>query len=235
MRISIIISIFLFVCFASSAQTDNMGIGTLTPDSSARLEISANNKGFLTPRMSSAERNAISNPAEGLLVYDTSTSSFWYFKSGNWTELLTQIPPVPSNVLFSSLNQTGVAGIAEVIMGTFVIPSSTFSQDGQFIDVHAFGEMTTDTSVIRLKFGSNTFSFPANSQGKWELKARLYRVDVSNSKFTGTISLNGNSFTEVKSVVQDFSTAIPFQITGQQVQSVVNGISLEGFSITRLQ
>ena len=33
----------------------------------------------------------------------------------------------------------------------------------------------------------------------------------------------------------DFSTAIPFQITGQQVQSVVNGISLEGFSITRLQ
>jgi hypothetical protein len=235
MRISLIISIFLFVSIASSAQTDNMGIGTLTPDTSARLEVSANNKGFLTPRMTSADRNAISNPAEGLLVYDLSTSSFWYFKSGNWTELLTQIPPVPSNVLFSSLNQTGVAGIAEVIMGTFVIPSSAFSQDGQFIDVHAFGEMTTDTSVIRLKFGTNTFSFPANSQGKWELKARLYRVSVSDAKFAGTISLNGNSFTEVQSVVQDFSSAIPFQITGQQIQPIVNGISLEGFSITRLQ
>ena len=235
MRISIITTLFLFFCFASSAQTDNMGIGTLTPDSSARLEVSANNKGFLTPRMTSAERNAISNPAEGLLVYDTSTSSFWYFKSGNWTELLTQIPPVPSNVLFSSLNQTGVAGIAEVIMGTFVIPSSTFSQDGQFIEVHAFGEMTTDTSVIRLKFGTNTFSFPANSQGKWELKTRLYRVSVSDAKFTGTISLNGTSFTEFQAVAQDFSTAIPFQITGQQVQPIVNGISLEGFSIMRLQ
>jgi hypothetical protein len=212
-----------------------MGIGTLTPDSSARLEVSATNKGFLTPRMTTADRNAISNPAEGLLVYDLSTSSFWYFKSGNWTELLTQIPPIPSNVLLSSLNQTGVAGIAEVILGTFVIPSSTFSQDGQFIDVHAFGEMTTDTSVIRLKFGSNTFSFPANSQGKWELKTRLYRVSVSDAKFAGTISLNGNSFTEVQSVVQDFSSAIPFQITGQQIQPIVNGISLEGFSITRLQ
>jgi hypothetical protein len=212
-----------------------MGIGTLTPDTSARLEVSANNKGFLTPRMTSADRNAISNPAEGLLVYDLSTSSFWYFKSGNWTELLTQIPQIPSNVLFSSLNQTGVAGIAEVILGTFVIPSSTFSQDGQFIDVHAFGEMTTDTSVIRLKFGTNTFSFPANSQGKWELKARLYRVSVSDAKFTGTISLNGTSFTEFQAVAQDFSTAIPFQITGQQVQPILNGISLEGFSITRLQ
>lgn len=235
MRISILFSLSLFLCHASSAQTDNMGIGTLTPDPSARLEVSATNKGFLTPRMTSAERSAVSNPAEGLLVYDTSTSSFWYFKSGNWTELITQIPPVPSNVLFSSLNQTGVAGIAEVIMGSFVIPSSTFSQDGEFIDVHAFGEMTTDTSVIRLKFGTNTFSFPANSQGKWELKTRLYRVSVSDAKFAGTISLNGNSFTDVQSVAQDFSTAIPFQITGQQVQSVLNGISLEGFSITRLQ
>jgi hypothetical protein len=212
-----------------------MGIGTLTPDSSARLEVSATNKGFLTPRMTSAERIAISNPAEGLLVYDLSSSSFWYFKSGNWTELLTQIPPIPSNVLFSSLNQTGVAGIAEVIMGSFVIPSSTLSQEGQFIEVQAFGEMTTDTSVIRLKFGSNTFGFPANSQGKWELKARLYRVSVSDAKFTGTISLNGTSFTEFQAVAQDFSTAIPFQITGQQVQPIVNGISLEGFSITRLQ
>ena len=108
-------------------------------------------------------------------------------------------------------------------------------QDGQFIEVHAFGEMTTDTSVIRLKFGTNTFSFPANSQGKWELKTRLYRVSVSDAKFTGTISLNGTSFTEFQAVAQDFSTAIPFQITGQQVQPIVNGISLEGFSITRLQ
>jgi hypothetical protein len=118
---------------------------------------------------------------------------------------------------------------------SFVIPSSTLSQDGHFIEVHAFGEMTTDTSVIRLKFGTNTFSFPANSQGKWELKTRLYRVSASEAKFTGTISLNGTSFTEFQSVVQDFSSAIPFQITGQQIQPIVNGISLEGFSITRLQ
>jgi hypothetical protein len=212
-----------------------MGIGTLTPDSSAKLEVSANNKGFLTPRMTSSERNAISNPAEGLLVYDTSTSSFWYFKSGNWTELLTQIPPVPSNVLFSSLNQTGVAGITEVIIGSFVIPSNSIAQDGQFIDIHAFGELTTDSATIRLKFGTNSFDFPAYSQGKWELKARIYRTSISNAKFTGTIMLNGSSHTEFQAVAQDFSSAIPFQITGQQVQPIVNGISLEGFSITRLQ
>jgi len=235
MRISILFSLLILLCHASSAQTDNMGIGTLTPDSSARLEVSANNKGFLTPRMTSIERIAISNPAEGLLVYDTSTSSFWYFKSGNWTELLTQIPPIPSNVLFSSLNQTGVAGTAEVIIGSYVIPSNSVSQDGQFIDIHAFGELTTDTATIRLKFGTNDFTFPSYSQGKWEIKARLYRVDNSNAKFSGTLLINGISFTEFQVAAQDFSSAIPFQITGQQVQPIVNGISLEGFSITRLQ
>ena len=36
-------------------------------------------RGFLAPRMTTAQRIGISNPADGLLVYDTQTQSFWYW------------------------------------------------------------------------------------------------------------------------------------------------------------
>jgi trimeric autotransporter adhesin len=57
-----------------------------TPDASAMLDISSSNKGVLVPRMSSAERITVPNPAQGLLVYDTNTRSFWVF-DGTWKEI----------------------------------------------------------------------------------------------------------------------------------------------------
>jgi hypothetical protein len=52
--------------FISSAQ---VGIGTTTPHASAALEIESTTKGFLLPRMTSAQINAIATAAEGLMVY----------------------------------------------------------------------------------------------------------------------------------------------------------------------
>ena len=49
--------------------TGNMGIGTATPDASARLELSSTNSGFLPPRMTEVQRDAIVNPATGLIVW----------------------------------------------------------------------------------------------------------------------------------------------------------------------
>lgn len=65
----------------------NVGIGTTTPNSSAMLDIVSNNKGLLAPRVTSAQRIAISTPANGLLVYDTDNSSFWYYNGSLWTNL----------------------------------------------------------------------------------------------------------------------------------------------------
>ena len=43
------------------------------PDSSAILELADTSRGFLLPRMTTAQRNAIANPAVGLQVYNTTT------------------------------------------------------------------------------------------------------------------------------------------------------------------
>jgi hypothetical protein len=55
-----------------------VGIGTTTPDASAKLEVSATDKGFLQPRVAlnstNNAENTISNPATGLMIYNTATA-----------------------------------------------------------------------------------------------------------------------------------------------------------------
>jgi hypothetical protein len=59
-----------------------------TPDPSAMLDVKSTTKGVLIPRMSSVQRLAIAAGADGLMVYDTDTKSFWYYLGGTgWTQL----------------------------------------------------------------------------------------------------------------------------------------------------
>jgi hypothetical protein len=53
------------------AGSTNVGIGTVTPDASAKLDLTSTNQGLLPPRMTTAQQNAITNPAVGLLVWCT--------------------------------------------------------------------------------------------------------------------------------------------------------------------
>ncbi|MPT34860.1 MAG: hypothetical protein E2604_07185, partial [Flavobacterium sp.] len=53
-----------------------VGIGTTMPDASSLLDMTSTSKGLLTPRMTTAQRTAITSPANGLLVYDTDIKSY---------------------------------------------------------------------------------------------------------------------------------------------------------------
>jgi hypothetical protein len=77
----------LSILFLSNVSLAQVGIGTTTPDNSAALDVQSNGKGILAPRMTTGQRLLISSPAEGLLVYDTDTHSFWYFHDAAWREL----------------------------------------------------------------------------------------------------------------------------------------------------
>jgi hypothetical protein len=69
--------------FVSHAQ---IGIGTNTPEASAALDISSSDKGFLMPRMTTAQRDAIVTPVNGLSIFDSDTKSFWTYIEGSWVE-----------------------------------------------------------------------------------------------------------------------------------------------------
>jgi hypothetical protein len=69
-----IIFFFLLVSSGSLAQT---GIGTATPDASAKLDISSTNKGFLPPRIALTALNSaspVTSPATGLLIFNTASA-----------------------------------------------------------------------------------------------------------------------------------------------------------------
>jgi uncharacterized protein (TIGR02145 family) len=63
-----------------------VGIGTSLPDSSAALDVNSNTQGFLPPRMTIEERNAIDNPAAGLIIFNTNTHCINFFNGEEWVE-----------------------------------------------------------------------------------------------------------------------------------------------------
>lgn len=78
--------IFLLLAISKNEFAQNVGIGTTTPNNSAQLEVSSTTKGMLVPRMTTAQRTAIASPASGLLVFDNTTNSFWFYNGSAWQE-----------------------------------------------------------------------------------------------------------------------------------------------------
>ena len=74
----------LFIYLPVYAQ---VGIGTATPDASAKVDITSTTQGLLPPRMTTAQRDAISSPAEGLVIYNTTTKGLEFKSSTGWVSL----------------------------------------------------------------------------------------------------------------------------------------------------
>lgn len=99
------------------------------PDESAMLDISSTDKGLLIPRMSTAERDAIANPAQGLLIYNTDDACFNYYAGTAWykdcgRDLTTDGTPYEGLTVSGSgaINITNMAIDSEdniLIAGTF--------------------------------------------------------------------------------------------------------------------
>ena len=63
-----------------------VGIGTVNPNSSAKVEIESTTQGFLYPRMTTVQRNAIANPANGLIIFNLTTGCPNYYYASVWYE-----------------------------------------------------------------------------------------------------------------------------------------------------
>ena len=82
----IFLLIVVGLCVATA--TAQTGIGTTTPDVSAKLDISSTTKGLLVPRMTATERGAIATPAKGLLMYQTDGEAGFYVNTGTSSSIV---------------------------------------------------------------------------------------------------------------------------------------------------
>jgi len=92
----------LCLALAISYGFPQVGINTdeSSPDPSAMLDVKSTSAGLLVPRMNSDERDAIISPAEGLLVYCTDDSSFYYHHNARWNKLIPGNPLIYSGSLW---------------------------------------------------------------------------------------------------------------------------------------
>lgn len=84
--LSVLITLLVTLAFAQGVSINPTGND---PDTSAMLDVSSTSKGLLLPRLTTVQRDAISLPATGLLVYNTTTSTFDYYNGTAWFSLST--------------------------------------------------------------------------------------------------------------------------------------------------
>lgn len=173
-----ILSIVLLIDFASNAQT---GIGTTTPDASAKLEVNASNKGFLPPRVALTATNTsgpITSPATGLFVYNTNTAG-----------------TAPNNVIPGYYYWNGTAWINVIGAST----SSTITGNGTTSTITNFGSVINDqTTGFTLANGDNGKIIVINSSSASTITVPSLSVGFNCmivQKGTGQVSLSASGVT----------------------------------------
>lgn len=184
--------------FLSSQIIAQTGIGTTTPNASAKLEISSTDKGLLIPRMTSAQRGLISLPANGLLVYQTDGVVGFYVNSGtsaspswlrintDWTKSGNDISFTTGNVSLSG-NLTG-GNLSTSKLNGFV-SNITTEASGRNLALADNGNILrfTATSGVTLTLPSTGIPEGFNCM--------VLQGDLGQITFSGTF-YNRNSFTK---------------------------------------
>ena len=164
--------IILFTAVTVNAQ---VGIGTTTPNNSAALDITSTNKGLLMPRITTSNRNAIPNPATGLMVFDTDKGSVMFFDGSSWRALSftdeTKINP------HSQSSSDPAAGSQ---FGTSVSISGNYA----IVGAPQYGGTLANMGLV--------YFFNKTSSG-WKQMARLAAPDsAANDYFGGSVSISGD-------------------------------------------
>ena len=127
-----------------------------SPNNSALLDVKSNNKGFLPPRMTRAEMNAIPNPADGLIVFCTDCRMdgkgvLSTFMNGNWNSLNFNCFPPSAPVMATNTPST-----SSIIWDWKGVPYATGYKGNTTNDYSTAMEMDTVTTKTETGLACNT-------------------------------------------------------------------------------
>ena len=127
-------------------------IGSIGSDNSAILSAGSTNRGFLMPRLTTAQKNAVSTPATGLMLYDTDLNGFEYYNGSSWGS-------VGSDSIYSA------SGTVPTSVTATLTDSFTFS-----------GASGTEFNIYSGLWTEDILTVFTNGGGSW--KAKNGQVDI---------------------------------------------------------
>lgn len=184
--------------------TGALGMGTTAPNNSSILDINSTTKGVLFPRMTMAQRDAITSPATGLLIYQTDNDSGYYYYSGAWK------PLAPSTAGYANTSLSNLT--TPTAVNVDLLPDSTGTKKSlgsvpyawQHLylngDVYIKGvRFVSQTTYDNNFFGSASGSslVPGPTSGVYNTGVGAYTLELdttgSGNTATGYSALTGNT------------------------------------------
>jgi hypothetical protein len=135
----------------SGIVTAQVGIGTNAPDTSALLDLSSTTKGFLLPRMTSAEQAALSNPAKGLILFNTTTN-----------QIENNIGDGLGSIIWEGTATKGITAPLGTNNTQLATTEFVLANSNKFKSINATGDLLTTSTVDALVSGM-TISPPAGT------------------------------------------------------------------------
>lgn len=180
-----------------------LGIGTTTVDSNAILDIRSSTKGIILPRMSKQQRESITNPAQGLMVFDTDSNTLFFNDGSSWFNfpafdlINNKVRGMTSSILNNFdlggvLGGLGGGGGTSWLSGT-TAPTTLQGSTGDFYINTTNGKYYKKTSAIAWTLQGD-LTGPAGAQGSAGATGPTGR-GYESSTSTSSVSIGNGSKT----------------------------------------
>ncbi len=208
----------------------NVGIGTTGPNAAALLDLTSTTQGFLLPRMTAVQRNAITTPPAGLQIYNTDSSSVEFYNGTVWTALAASVTNKASltNGSIWIGNGSGIAG--ELVPGTannILYGSSTSAWASGTANTAGLVDKTTAQTIAGVKtFSSTITSNIASGSNAVDAANGNIRAGTGGSSVAGGGQIYAAAFDATASGTIDFNKGniqtTTYDCTGSGAASKIN-------------
>ncbi|HEX7414567.1 MAG TPA: tail fiber domain-containing protein [Bacteroidia bacterium] len=189
----------LFFCgMGLFAQTNkSVGIGTTTPNQSAVLHLESNNQGFIMPHLTNTQIIAITSPMNGLIVYSTTDSCYWFYKANRWDKICGTQHIVANYIKTDTLiaNTATIDSLITHYINTYYIHATTIVTNSITSGVGSFDTLLINGQTIHTVI-TNELDTTA-----WLVKGNMGTnpaVNFLGSKDTASIVVRTNNLERVR-------------------------------------
>jgi hypothetical protein len=195
----------------------NVAIGTTEPDPLAILDLYSEEKGLLIPRLTTAQRNAMPDPAAGLMIFNTSENCFNYYTGVVWMQFCGS----PADI---GLGQNQYLPAQGSSFGDFEVMDMAIDHEGNILitgsyyETATFGEFVLESQGIRRVFA---VKYNAQHEVLWARTQTASDNEFSDSaglgidvdptgnvfvagRYEGTIILGTHSLTSINGGIDAF-------------------------------